>query len=58
MAGLLFCPGRGGTADQLPAGQGTTLIYDPGERPLRAGTHLPVSVTIDRKRRQQGDNAG
>jgi hypothetical protein len=29
--------------------QGITLIYDPDEHILRAGTHGPVPVTIDRK---------
>jgi site-specific DNA recombinase len=29
--------------------QGITLTYDPGERALRASTHGPVSVTIDRR---------
>jgi len=38
--------------------KGITLTYDPGEDTLRAGTDGSVSVTIDRKRRQQGDNAG
>jgi hypothetical protein len=29
--------------------RGITLIYDPDEHTLRAGTHGPVSVTIGRK---------
>jgi site-specific DNA recombinase len=61
---LLGAPARSsrkqGTAHSLvPAGaaamisylraQGITLTYDPGERALRASTHGPVSVTIDRR---------
>jgi hypothetical protein len=38
--------------------KGITLIYDPDERALRAGTHAPVSVTIARKSREKGDDAG
>jgi hypothetical protein len=29
--------------------KGITLTYDPGEHTIRAGTHDPVSVTIDRR---------
>jgi len=29
--------------------KGITLIYDPVQRTLCAGSHAPVSVTIDRK---------
>ena len=38
--------------------KGITLTYDPDEDTLRAGTHSPASVTLDRKRRQQGDKTG
>jgi hypothetical protein len=31
--------------------KGITLVYDPDEHTLRAGTHGPVPVTIDRKTR-------
>jgi site-specific DNA recombinase len=42
--------------------KGITIIYDPGQRTLCAGSHAPVPVTIDSpstaKRRQQGDKTG
>ena len=68
---LLGAPGhrsrKEGTAHPLvPAGaaamisylraKGITLIYDPDEHTLSVGTHSTTSVTLDRKRRQQGDN--
>jgi hypothetical protein len=38
--------------------RGITLIYDPDEHTLSDGTYAAVSVTLDRKRRQQGDKTG
>jgi site-specific DNA recombinase len=51
-------PARAAAMISYLRAQGITLTYDRDEHTLRADTHDPVSVTLDRKRKKQGDNAG
>jgi site-specific DNA recombinase len=51
-------PARAAAMISYLRAQDITLTYHPDEHTLRADTHGPVSVTLARKRKKQGDNAG